>query len=67
MAVDSYTNRNLPLMEGGTGGWASAINGIIEWLDAEMSKAQNIVIKDGLVVTKNSDVVYKQVLGSVTG
>lgn len=67
MAIDHYTPRGLPIMEGGTGGWGSAINGIIEWLDAEMSKAQNIVIKNGLVVTKNGDVVYKQILGEVSG
>jgi len=66
MAI-SYTASGLPLLESGGGGWGSAWNGIAEWIDAEMSKAQNIVIKSGEVVTKNGDVVYKQVLGSVTG
>lgn len=67
MAISGYTARGLPLFDDGSGGWGSAWNGIAEWIDAEMSKAQNIVIKNGEVVTKNGDVVYKQVLGSVSG
>ena len=62
MAVSGYTdNFNFPLFEGGTGGWGSGNNGVLENIDAELFRAQNVITKNGEVVVKNGDVVYKNV------
>lgn len=57
--MDYTTNYNLAKPEDGARNAGQAVNGNIDIIDAEMFKARNLITKNGEVVCKNSDVVYK--------
>jgi len=58
-SVSSYTtNYSLPLFETGGGGWGSADNGIIEWLDEILGQIDNTVVYENRVLCYEGKIIY---------
>ena len=57
--ADYTTNYTLAQPEAGASNSGTAINGNMDIIDAALFAARNIIVKDGNVVTKSGDILYK--------